>query len=213
MIHRTTDPILQHAATLPEGTFLTAEMFAHLGLVGDTEMHLRDLVQQGDLYQIEAGIRVLPVASRYSKSGLRPPLLDLVLKSYKRQRGETITPIVEASANLLQLTTQVVAKPVYLTTGPSRHISLNGYSVELRHAPAWQTALGNSRAGHVVRAVTYCGAAHADEAVRRLQKFVWNEDHEPLMQVAPMAPNWVAETLRRLVAGEGNGMKGERRVA
>jgi hypothetical protein len=211
--HCDTDEILQHAASLAEATLLTADMFAHLQGSGDIDVRLRDLVEQGWLYQVEPGLFVLPVASRYSASGLRPPSLNLILEAYGRQRGETIATIVPASANMLHLTTQVVAKPVYLTTGLSRHLSLDGYRVELQHAPLWQTALGNSRAGHVVRAVSYCGAEHADEAVRRLQKFVWDEDHEHLEEVAQMAPDWVAQTLRRLVAVEGEGMKGKSRVA
>jgi hypothetical protein len=207
MSYPLSDQILSYAQGQPEGTLLIADALQDLGDARIIAQALKDLTAHGVLFQIEEGIHVLPQKSRFSASGLRAPNLDLVLAAYKAQRGETITTTSAASANIMGLSTQVPAKPIYLTSGASRHIALGGYDVELRHAPLWQTALGNSRAGHAVRALVDFGAAHCDEAIASLQRCLDQEDRNQLNQAAKMAPQWVAEALRRLAAVAGT--KGE----
>lgn len=187
--------ILEYARRLPEGTLILADDLVHAGPRNAVAQELVDLAASGDLFGVETGIFVLPIASRFFGSGFRAPNLEMVLQAYEAQLGETITTIGAASANFMGVSTQVVAKPVYLTTGRSRHIALGGYDVELRHAPAWQTALGNSRPGHVIRAMAWMGAQEAREMAVQLMRDLSAEERDQLLQVSRAAPEWIAQAI------------------
>ena len=57
------------------------------------------------------------------------------------------------AAYVMGLTTQVPVKCIYLTSGPSRTLTLSRGRIELRHAPPWQLVLAGRRAGEAVRAL------------------------------------------------------------
>ena len=95
-----------------------------------------------------------PVESRF---GRRASSLDKALSALAQLWGETIVPSGAASAHALGLTAQVPVRSVYLTSGANRRLQLGNMEVELRHAPRWQLAAPNSRAGAVIRALAWLG--------------------------------------------------------
>src|ERR1700722_14885976 len=142
--------IMTKVQNLPEGTPIYAKMLLGLGSRAAVDQALSRLARRGKLIRASRGMYVSPVNSRF---GSRAPSPEKVVEALASQRGEMVVPSVAASANALGLTTQVPVQAVYLTSGPSRKITLGRQSVRLMHAPKWHFVLGKEHAGEIVRAL------------------------------------------------------------
>ncbi len=64
--------------------------------------------------------------------------VEHVIFAAAQTRGETVAAHGSVAAYNLGLTTRAPAKLIYLTSGPSRRMTVGGEPVEFRHAPDWQ---------------------------------------------------------------------------
>ncbi|SMH26822.1 hypothetical protein SAMN02982922_0477 [Mesorhizobium australicum] len=103
----------------------------------------------------------------HAKLGPLSPASDDVARALARETGSQAQIAGVHAANALGLSTQVPAKSLYLTDGPSRRIVLGKRVVDLRHAsPKHLIALG-SPAGAVVQALRHVGPVRAADVVER----------------------------------------------
>lgn len=189
--------ILKHAASVPEGTPLVAKELLHLGNRAAVDQVLGRLVQRGVLLRAGRGIYVLPVESRF---GTRAPSAVKMIDGLAGQRGETIVPHGAAAANALGLTTQVPMRAVYLTSGPSRRLSLGAQLVELRHAPIWQLVFPGKAAGDVVRALAWLGPGKAGEAVQKLRAKLPPSEWKEVTSARSRLPTWMAQEISAMMS-------------
>ena len=106
-----------------------------------------------------------------------------------------------AAANALSLTTQVPLTPEYLTSGPSRTLTLGRQRVRLRRSPPWQLVLSGRRSGEVVRALAWLGPERAATALGQIRRSLSTEERRELAGVTAQMPGWLAEPLIRLAHG------------
>ena len=111
------------------------------------------------------------------------------------QRGEVVASSGAAAANALGLTTQAPIRSVYLTSGPSRTLSLGNQTVEFRHAPAWQLLLADRPAGEAVRALAWLGPEKAGTALALLRRKLGPSAFGELVSVGPRLPTWLARSV------------------
>ena len=188
--------IMEHAATLPEGTPLVARELLHLGNRAAVDQVLSRLVQRGSLLRAGHGLYVLPVESRF---GTRAPSAVRMVEGLAAQRGETIVPHGAVAANALGLTTQVLMRAVYLTSGSSRRLKLGAQSVELRHAPVWQLIFPGRAAGEAVRALAWLGPEKAGEAIGKLRAKLQASELKEVVSARSRLPTWLAQEVSALV--------------
>jgi len=93
----------------------------------------------------------------HTRFGVRSPEVATVLDAVQQETGEVIAPSGAATANQFGLTTQVPLRPVYLTSGRTRHLKLGAQTVELQHVPRWQLTLAAKPAGAVIRVLAWGG--------------------------------------------------------
>lgn len=197
-MERMSESIMHVAATLPEGAPLAAKGLLHLGSRAAVDQTLSRLAARGELIRAERGIYMRPVQTRF---GTRSPSAEQAIEALALQRGETIVPSGAAAANALGLTTQVPVKSIYLTSGRSRVLNLGRQTVELRHAPRWQLALGNKASGQAVRALAWLGPEEATGALRILQAKLTDTAKTELITAAPQCPTWLARLIGKVVHG------------
>lgn len=195
---RLSEKILAHARGLPEGVPVTAKALLHLGSRAAVDQALSRLSRRGALLRAGRGAYVLAIESRFGK---RAPSVEKTVAALAEQRGERIARSGAMAANALGLTTQVPVRPVYLTSGRSRQLTLGEQEVELRHVPNWQLALGNSRPGQVIRALAWLGPDKAEAAARRMRDLLSPEERAELARVVGRMPDWLAGTLGRIAHG------------
>jgi len=184
-----TEQILEHTSRLPEGIPVAAKGLLHLGNRAAIDKALSRLASRGQLIRAVRGVYLRPVESRF---GLRPPSVERVVEAVASQRGEIIASNGAAAANALGLTTQVPVRSIYLTSGPSRKMSLGRQVVEFRHAPRWQLALANRPAGEAVRALAWLGTEKAGAAAEVLRAKLSPTALSELLMAAPRLPTWLA---------------------
>ena len=161
-MERLSETILRHAQRQPEGTPVLAKGLLHLGCRAAVDQALSRLVGRGALLRAGRGVYVLPVESRF---GRRAPPVDKTIEGVAAASGERVANSGAMAANVLGLTTQVPLERVYLTSGPSRRLTLGHERIELRHAPDWQLVLAGRRAGEAVRALAWLGRDRANATV------------------------------------------------
>jgi len=195
-MERISESIMHVAATLPEGVPLAAKGLLHLGSRAAVDQSLSRLAARGELIRAGRGIYMRPVQTRF---GPRSPSAEQAIEALAVQRGETIAPSGAAAANALGLTTQVPVKLVYLTSGRSRILNVGRQTVDLRHAPRWQLALGNKASGQVIRALAWLGPEAASSALPIVRAKLTDTEKTELVLAAPQFPTWLARLVGMLV--------------
>ena len=194
-----TEQIMTYAAALPEGSLLHPKALLHMGTRAAIDQALSRLAKNGRLLRVCHGIYVCPVETKF---GCRSPAVEKVVASLSALWGETIVPSGGVAANALGLTTQVPVRPIYLTSGPSRNLTLGGLNIELRHAPRWQLAAPHRPAGQAVRALSWLGPANVEEGLNLIGRRLSSEDLQELADLRAIMPNWIAEPASALIADD-----------
>ncbi len=177
---------------------MTAKGLLHLGSRAAIDQALSRLARRGELLRAGRGLYVLPIESRF---GNRAPSPNKTIEALAAQRGERIASSGAAAANALGLTTQVPLTPEYLTSGPSRTLTLGRQKVRLRRSPPWQLVLCGRRSGEVIRALAWLGPKEAGTALEQLRRSLSAEECRELAGVTAQMPGWLAEPLSRLAHG------------
>lgn len=193
-----TRKILEHARGLPEGFPVQAGGLLRHGNRSSINRALSRLTKRGELYRIGHGVYVLPVVSRWGKS---TPLAYPTLKALADQRGESLVVNCGSAANLLGISTQNPMREIYLTSGRTRSYHFGKREVVLRHAPRWQLALGETRAGMALRAIKYFGPWLTDFSAEQLRRVLDDNDRQKLSRVSAPMPSWVANVVRNIANG------------
>ena len=197
-MERLRESILRHARTHPEGVPLTAKGLLHLGSRAAVDQALSRLARRGELLRVGRGLYALPVEGPF---GARAPSPHKTVEALAAQRGERIASSGAMAANVLGLTTQVPVTPEYLTSGPSRTLTLGRQRVRLHRSPPWQLVLSGRRSGEVVRALAWLGPERAGAALQQIRRSLSTEERRELAGVTAQMPGWLAEPLSRLAHG------------
>lgn len=193
-----TRKVLEHARGLPEGSPVQAGGLLSLGKRSSINRALSRLAKLGELYRIGHGVYVLPVVSRWGKS---MPLAYPTLKTLADQHGESLVVNCGSAANLLGISTQNPMREIYLTSGRTRSYHFGQREVVLRHAPRWQLALGETRAGMALRAIKYFGPWLTEYSSEQLRSVLDENDRQELSGVSAPMPVWVANVVRDIANG------------
>lgn len=196
-----TQAVLSAARTQPEGAVLSPRAFLHLGSRAAVDQAFTRLTRAGTLLRVGRGAYTLPVSGKF---GLRPPSTEAALQGFVAWSGEAIVPSGAAAANALGLTTQVPVREVFITRGRTRRLQLGKRQVEVRHAPGWQLALGDSMAGQVVRALAWLGPQAAPDALQQLQSRVPATEWQAIQRASGSLPSWLARVLNQATSQVAN---------
>ena len=195
---RLTEAVLRHAQGQPEGSPVLPKGLLHLGSRAAVDQALSRLVRRGALLRAGRGVYVLPVESRF---GRRAPSVDKTVEGLAAARGERVANSGAMAANVLGLTMQVPVERVYLTSGPSRTLTLGHERIELRHAPEWQLVLAGRRAGEAVRALAWLGRDRAGGAAEVVRGRLSEEEQRELGSVSAQMPGWLAGPVSAVAHG------------
>ena len=198
----TQDEILGLIRKQGRGKVFIPKDFLDLGSRDAADQSLSRLVRSGEIQRLGRGLYHYPRINERLGIPL-PPDLDDIAEALGRQTGSRVVPSGAVAANRLGLSTQVPAKPVYLTDGRTRQVRIGNMQFLLRHAAPKELPPGSRASAMVFQALRYLGQATVDhQVVARLRQVLSAEQRQELLRAAWYTTDWIAAVVRQVVQDE-----------
>ena len=181
------------------GAVFTPADFLDLGSRASVDQTLSRLTDQGVIRRLARGIYDYPMTS--PRLGRLSPDPDAVAAAIARKDGRVVQVSPARAANMLGLTTQVPAKAVYLTDGPSRTKQIGAQTIIMRNAAARNLVGAGKPTGAVFQALRYLGKDGVDASVvARLSRTIDADPRRALVKDALQAPGWMRPVVQQIAA-------------
>jgi len=194
--------ILDRIHRTRRGKVFASKDFIDLGSREAVDQALSRLAKSGKVRRLGRGLY------HYPQTNLRlgidlPPEPDDVAYALARRTGTRVAPSGALAANRLGLTTQVPAKPVYLTDGRSRRVRAGDAIYFIQHVPPKDLPAGSPMSVVVFQAFRHLGRKAIDaEVVSKLRRALSSKDRRKLLQDARYTTGWIADVVRQVAAEE-----------
>ncbi len=180
------------------GKVFTSKDFLDLAGREAVDQALSRLVKAGTLDRLGRGLFYYARVSPRLQIRLRPDP-DEVAAALGRRTGTRVVPSGAVAANRLGLTTQVPAKPVYLTSGRSRRVRAADTVFVIHHVAPKEFPLGSPTSALVFQALEHMGREMVDaQMIARLRRNLTPRDRRTLMRNARYATDWIADVARQV---------------
>jgi hypothetical protein len=175
--------------------------FIDLGSRDAVDKALSRLARKGTLRRLARGLYDYP--KTHPVMGILTPGPDTIAATLAGKHGIRLQPSGAYAANLLGLSTQVPAKIVFLTDGPSRAVRVGNQEIRLIRTTPRNMGPAGRVSGLVIQALRHLGQRHVDDSViRSLRRKLSADDKRQLMKDIAFAPAWVGVHLRAIAKGD-----------
>jgi hypothetical protein len=196
------DQILDQIRRQGRGKVFIPKDFLDLGSRNAADQSLSRLVKGGAIERLGRGLYHYPQMNERLGIPLAPDL-DEIADALGRQTGSRVVPSGAVAANRLGLSTQVPAKPVYLTDGRTRQVRIGNTVIQLRHAAPKELPVGSRTSAMVFQALRYLGQAAVDyQVINRLRRSLSAEQRQELLRDARYTTDWIAAVVRQVAQHE-----------
>ena len=183
--------------------FIPAD-FLDLGSRANVDQTLSRLVDRDQLRRLARGLYDFPQIS--ARLGALAPSPDKVARALAGDASLQSPGAI--TANQLGLTTQIVAKPIYLTNGPSRSAKIGRQTVTLKHVCRLPAA--GKPAGDVYQALRWLGRDGVTaDVVHQLRTHLPTSAKRDLTRIAKHAPGWMHAPLHAIAASSAPSLSAE----
>ena len=198
--------ILARMRKLRAGKIHTSKDFLDLGSRAAVDQALSRLAAHNTIRRLGRGLYHIPRMNQTLGIELAPDM-DAVAHAIARKTGSRVVPSGAVAANWLGVSTQVPAKPVYLTDGKSRSIRVGSTVFTMKHVSPRDLPLGNPTSALVFQALRYLGKGSiSDDTVTHLRERLPAEDRRKLLKDLWCVTGWIAEVARKVCKNaEGSG--------
>lgn len=186
----TTVKIKQRIQRRGRGSVWAPKAFLDLGSRAAVDQALSRFVRSGFLRRLDRGVYDYPKLS--PRFGRLTPTPDSVAQAVASATNSKVQVSGAKAANILGLSTQVPAKSIYLTSGPSRRIMLGKQTVQLKHTSPRQLQSPGTRAGLAFQAIRYLGPTGTDDrAIKKISAALSPRDKQALRKGVRQGPDWM----------------------
>ena len=184
----------------PAGSVFTPRDFVGLGSRASIDQTLSRMTKDGAIRRLGRGLYDKPrVSDRLGP--LLSPSPDDVAQAIARRDGHTVSISPARAANMFGLTTQVPAKPVYLTSGTTRDVPAGRMTLRMRKASPRNLVGAGSNAGAAIQALRYVGRDGVDDdVIARLRTGLGPKDRVSLRKHVPDLPVWMQPVAQAVAA-------------
>lgn len=181
------------------GYVFTPSDFLDLGARTAVDQALSRLSAQGTIRRLSQGLYDYPKSS--SSLGLLSPSLDAIAEALARKDNHVLQVSPARAANMLGLTTQVPAKTVYFTDGPSRTRRIGRQTIQMKHASRKRLAGAGQLSGAVFQALRYVGRDGVDDQIiDKLRNALSPKDRKDLLKYSLTVPEWMRPIAHQIAA-------------
>jgi hypothetical protein len=192
------EDILDRIRGHDRGKVFTPKDFLDLGSRDAADQSLSRLVRSGELQRLGRGLYHYPCMNERLGIAIGPDP-DEIAQALGRQTGTQVFPSGAAAANWLGLSTQVPARPVYLTDGRTRRVRIGSMVFQIRHAAPKELTAATRTSAMVFQALRHLGReAVDDQVISRLRRALSADQRQELLRDAQYTTDWIAAVVRRV---------------
>lgn len=195
------DKIIARILRWGGGAAFTPKDFLDLASRGTVDMTLAVLLSDGTIRRLARGLYDYPRQSRLLETPASPDL-DEVARALARRYRWSIIPAGALAANMLGLSTQVPARSVYISDGPTKTIKIGRQTIRFKNARPKETGVASVRSGTVIQALRHLGRRAVDRQVlEKLRRLLSDDEKRDLVRDARQSADWIYAAARD-IAGE-----------
>lgn len=155
------------------------------------------MVRAGELERVARGLFSKPKTNRII-GRLSPDPREVV--AAVERAGMPVIPSGVYALNALHLSTQVPAKPEFLTAGPTRTIFIRNLPIRLKHVSVRRFRVKNYVVQLIIEALRMLGRDRiTDKDINAINSTITDSDREALCNHIGEAPIWMQPYLRKIV--------------
>ena len=159
---------------------------------------LSDLVKEGKIRRVCRGIYDYPKYSEFLKQDLSPDI-DQVARTFARKFNWRIEILGDTALNMLGLSTQVVAKYVYLSDGPNRTYDILGTTLEFKKSSLKNIGFKYKESSLIVQALKALGKERiTDDVIENIRKRIEPQMYSKILKDTQSSTVWIYEVIKQL---------------
>ncbi|GHT57665.1 hypothetical protein FACS18945_2500 [Bacteroidia bacterium] len=164
----------------------------------EIDRSLTDLAKEGKIARILPGLYYYPSYSALLQEIVGPDI-QRVAYALARKYNWTIFPEGNTALNYLNLSTQVPARYIFISSGSSRKYKIGNTALEFRHRMLRESVIGNEQANLVIQALKSLGKIHASEPdfIKTLAKRFTADEWVKIEKASHKVAGWVVDIIRK----------------
>jgi hypothetical protein len=191
------DTVFKRIRAKKRGWVFTPKDFIDLGSRAAIDQTLSRLVSKGLIRRLDRGLYDFP-RLHPTLGTLSPDMADLA-NAKASQTGDIAFASGAMAANILGLSTQVPAKPIYSTNGKSRMADVAGKTITYKHSRVPILDSISQNANLALQALYYFGKNNiTSDIIAKCAKRLDSNDLRQLNKVKPQIPSWLADTILKI---------------
>ncbi len=180
------------------GAAFTPKDFLDLASRGTVDMTLAALLSDGTIRRLARGLYDYPRQSKLLETPAAPDL-DEVARAVARRYRWSIIPEGALAAHLLGFSTQVPARSVYISDGPTKTITIGRQTIHFKNARPKETGVASVRSGTVIQALRHLGHRAVDQKViEKLRRLLSANDKRDFVRDARQSADWIYAAARAI---------------
>lgn len=193
--------ILRRIRRWGPGAVFTPKDFLDLANRGNIDVTLGAFLNQGVIRRVARGVYDLPRFNAKLGGQLSPDVDQAAQAIARRYRWQAI-PEGALAANMLGLSTQVPAKNVYLSDGPTKTLRIGRQTLYFKHASPRQTRIDGRVSAVVIQALRHLGKeAIGPDVIEQLRRRLSLRERQQLLRDARFSSDWIFEAARQIARG------------
>ncbi|MBI9093980.1 MAG: hypothetical protein JEY71_03760 [Sphaerochaeta sp.] len=166
---------------------------------------LSDLSKKGTIRRVSQGIYHYPRYSEILQQYLSPDI-EQVAYAYARKFNWRIQPSGNTALNYLGLSTQVSARHLYISDGPSRTYEIGNQSLEFKHMAMKESGLQYRESRLLVQALKALGKEHiTPDIIKKISDTMGNVSSDKILRDSQRVSVWIYEAIKEILKGSQNG--------
>lgn len=176
--------------------------FNELGTRSAVDLALFRMAERGEIRRVIRGLYHRPRTSKLLGTELGPDI-HAVAEALARKFGWSIQPGGAAAENYLGLSTQVPAKAIYYSSGPSRIYTIGRTSLTFRHTAPKEAAFKHQESAVIVRALRSRGRDHVTARdIERIRGWLPPKLRTKVLADTRTATDWVHDKVKQICRGK-----------
>ena len=164
---------------------------------------LSDLTKEKKIRRVTRGIYDYPKYSEFLKQELSPDIEQVAL-AIARKFNWRVEISGDSALNILNLSTQIEAKYIYLSDGPNRNYKLfNGIEIEFKKSALKDIGFKYKEISLIVQALKTLGKDNiTDKVIEKIKEQIDSKMYEKILKDTQTVTVWIYENIKLICRGQ-----------